>query len=267
MHGYETLPERPGAAAALSALGIPTGLAPKQAGEEVAAKGFAYLDLALYHPPIARFLELRRELGVRSLFHPVARMLNPARAGTQVIGLTHPPYFEKTAEALKMLGCRRALVLRGVEGDPELSIAAATKVLELADERVTPLTLRPKDAGVAMSSFREMAGFAPEQADREATLLRRILHQEIRGGQLDWVLLNAALLLYAAGKTTSLAAAAPLARHALESGAAAQKLNELTKCDQPLDPSTRLGVASPSNQQTPFDKAQGRQGGLSAISH
>ncbi len=227
MHGYESLPERPGAAAALAALGIPTGLELKQAGEEVTAKGFAYLDLALYHPPIARFLELRRELGVRSLFHPVARMLNPARAGTQVVGLTHPPYFEKTAEALKMLGCRRALILRGVEGDPELSITAATKVLELTDERVVPLTLRPKDAGLPMASFREMAGFPPAQAEREAAMLRRILHQEIRGGPRDWIILNAALLLYAAGKAPSINAAAPLAQQALESGSAAKKLAAL----------------------------------------
>ncbi|MGH7164102.1 MAG: anthranilate phosphoribosyltransferase [Nitrospiraceae bacterium] len=248
MHGYETLPGRPGPAAVLSALGIPTGLEPKQAGEEVAAKGFAYLDLALYHPPIARFLELRRELGLRSLFHPVARMLNPARAGTQVIGLTHPPYFEKTAEALKMLGCRRALVLRGVEGDPELSITAATKVLELTDERVVPLTLRPKDAGLPMASFREMAGFPPTQADREATLLRRILHQEIRGGQRDWSILNAALLLYAAGKAPSITAAAPLAQQALESGAAAQKLAALADTHPldrgPFDPSAGLGAGT-----------------------
>ena len=54
---------------------------------------------------------------MRNFFHPVARMLNPARAASQVIGLSHPPYFEKTIEALRMLSCPRALVIRGVEGD------------------------------------------------------------------------------------------------------------------------------------------------------
>ena len=71
------------------------------------------------HPPVSRFLEMRQELGVRNFFHPVARMLNPARATSQVIGLSHPPYFEKTIEALRMLSCPRALVIRGVEGDPQ----------------------------------------------------------------------------------------------------------------------------------------------------
>jgi len=43
------------------------------------------------------------------------------------------------------------------------------------------------------------------------------------------VLMNAALLLYAAGKGASLPACLPLARAALENGAAARKLDELVQ--------------------------------------
>jgi anthranilate phosphoribosyltransferase len=225
MHGHEGLPERPGAAVVAAKLGLSVDLTPKQAADEVAAKGLAYLDIALYHPPVARYLDLRRELGVRSFFHPVAKMLNPARAASQVIGLTHPPYFEKTAEALKMLGSRRALILRGVEGDPELSIASVTRLLELKDERIFPLSLQPKDFGLPMGSARDMAGAA--RIDDEAALLRQLLQNQVRGAQRDWLLLNAAMLLYAAGKATSISAGVPVALRTLESGAAAQKLSDL----------------------------------------
>ena len=228
MHGYDGIPGRPGNAGVLKALGLPIDLEPKAVADMVAKQGFAYLDIALYHPPIYRFLDMRQELGVRNVFHPVARLLNPARATSQVVGLTHPPHFEKTAEALRMLGTPRALVVRGVEGDPELSIAMVTKVLELRDERITPLTLAPKDAGLTLGTSREMAGFPPEQREKEADLLRRILHNQVQGGQRDWVLLNAALLLYAAGKAGSLADCVPLARRTIEDGAAARKLEALT---------------------------------------
>lgn len=233
MHGHEGIPGRPGTVEVLAKLGLPTDLPPKQVAEEVTAKGFAYLDISLYHPPVGRFLDLRRELGVRSLFHPVAKMLNPARAVSQVIGLSHPPYFEKTAEALLMLGSKRALVIRGSEGEPELSIASATKVLEVREERITPLTLAPKDAGLPLGSFQTMAGFPPGQLDQEAALLRRILHREVPGGQRDWVILNAAMLLYAAGKAASIAAGVPVAQQAMDSGAAARKLAELTTAGEP----------------------------------
>lgn len=227
MHGHDVVPDRRGPARVLSALGIPTELTPNQAAEELGTKGFAYLDMALYHPPVARFLDMRLELGVRNLFHPVARMLNPARAKAQIIGLTHPPYFDKSAEALAMLGCEHALILRGVEGDPELSIASPTKARELRGERITPLTLLPKDAGLPMGTHHAMAGFPREQTEQEADLLRKILHTQVRGGPRDWVVLNAALLLYAAGQATSLLTGAKLAQQVLESGAAAKKLGEV----------------------------------------
>lgn len=228
MHGSDGPEDRRGTSPILTSLGVPVELAPSQIGSELREQGFAYLDLALYHPPVSRLLELRQELGVRNLFHPVARMLNPARAASQIIGLSHPPYFEKTVEALRMLGCRRALVLRGVEGDPELSIASVTKMLELREERITPTTFHPKDAGLALGSFREMAGFSNEQRAKEVELIMRLLHNDIQGGPKDWMLLNAAMLLYAAGKGTSIAACVPAVRQAVESGAAARKLKALT---------------------------------------
>jgi anthranilate phosphoribosyltransferase len=227
LHGHDSAADRTGVAVVLQALGIPGDLPPARAGESASATGFAYLDLALYHPPLARFLDLRRELGVRTLTHPVAKLLNPARARAQVIAFTHPPYFEKATEALKMLSAERALVLRGVEGDPELSIAGATRVLDMTGERVVPLMLQPRDIGLPAGTFRDMAGFSADQAHQEAALLRKILENHIRGGQRDWVVQNAAMLLYAAGVTPSISAAVPLAGRTLESGAAAQKLAEV----------------------------------------
>jgi len=227
MHGNDGVPGRVTAVAVLAPLGVPIDLEPKRVAESLEAKGFAYLDIALYHPAVARFLEMRRELGVRNLFHPVAKMLNPARARSQVIGVTHPPYLEKTAEALRMLGAAQALVLRGVEGDPELSIAAVTKALELRHERIAPLTLQPKDAGLPLGMVRDMSVAPGAHPEQEAVLLRRILRNEIHGGARNWVVENAALLLYASGKAPSIPAGAPLAQQALESGAAARKLDEL----------------------------------------
>ena len=229
MHGYDGIPGRPGNAGLLKTLGVPIDLEPKIVADVVTKQGFAYLDIALYHPPLYRFLEMRQELGVRNVFHPIARLLNPARAASQVVGLSHPPHFEKTAEALRMLGVPRALVVRGVEGDPELSIAMVTKVLELRDERISPLTLAPKDAGLALGASREMAGFPPDQREKEADLLKRILHNQIQGGARDWVVLNAALLLYAAGKGPSIVACVPLARRAIDEGTAARKLEALSQ--------------------------------------
>ena len=227
MHGYDGIPGRPGGAGVLKALGIPIDLSAEAVGEALRHKGFAYLDIGLYHPPIYRLLEMRQELGVRNIFHPVARLLNPARAAAQVVGLSHPPHFEKTAEALRMLGCPRGFIVRGVEGDPELSLSAVTRILELRNERITPMGVGPRDFGFGVGSSRDMAGFPPAQREKEADLLRRILHHQVQGGPKDWVLMNAAMLLYAVGKGDSLSTCYPMAKAAVEQGAAARKLAEL----------------------------------------
>jgi anthranilate phosphoribosyltransferase len=229
MHGYDGIPGRAGNAGVLKALGLPIDMEPKVAAEAVTRHGFAYLDVALYHPPIYRFLEMRQEMGVRNVFHPIARLLNPARASSQIVGLSHPPHFEKTAEVLRMLDCQRGLVVSGVEGDPELSVAGLTRVLELRDDRITPLSFASKDVDMPLGTQRDMAGFPSNQRDKEADLLRRILHNQLQGGPCHWVLINAALILYAAGKGATWTSCVPLARRALEEGAAARKLEELAQ--------------------------------------
>jgi anthranilate phosphoribosyltransferase len=87
----------------------------------------------------------------------------------------------------------------------------------------------PKDFGLVFAPSREMAGFPPDQREKEADLLRGILQGRVQGGQKDWVVMNAAMLLYAAGKGASLAACFAAARAAIEGGAAARKLEDLVK--------------------------------------
>ncbi|NJL17145.1 MAG: hypothetical protein HC938_08075, partial [Nitrospira sp.] len=43
-----------------------------------------------------------------------------------------------------------------------------TRVLELRGERIMPLGVAPKDFGLAFVSSRDMAGFPPDQREKEA---------------------------------------------------------------------------------------------------
>ena len=292
----------------LAQLGIPVALQGDDLAAMLQRDGFAYLDLALYHPPLAKLLALREQLGAQNLFHQVARLLNPMRAHSQVVGVAHPPYLEKIPEVVNMIGGRRLLVFQGMEGFPELSIAAPTSMRELRDNRVTRLTLKPEDVRLPPGSFQHMAvapqllqqgsgptpspsvhperslsevegrqgsgptpspSVRPERSvsevegrqgsgqppndvpAREAEMIQRVLHNEalplvpsLRSGQAgqvrdrfrDWVVYNAAMLLYAAGRAHSIAEGVPLAQRSLESGAAAQKLADLASTMNPPSP-------------------------------
>ena len=223
----------------LAQLGIPATLQGQNLLSTLRQKGFAYLDLALYHPPLAKLLALREQLGAQNLFHQVARLLNPMRAQSQVVGVTHPPYLEKIPEAATMLGGHRLLVFQGVEGFPELSIATTTIMRELRDTRVVPFNLTPPDVRLPSGSFQHMA-LPPQSSQKEvpaqeAAMIHHVLNNQTRGGFRDWVIYNAATLLYASGQAPSIAEGVPLAQNALQSGAAAQKLADLSS---PPAPST-----------------------------
>lgn len=231
----------------LKQLGIPVSLRGQDLPAMLQRNGFAYLDLALHHPPLAKLLALREQLGAQNLFHQVARLLNPMRAHSQVVGVAHPPYLEKMPEAVTMLGGQRLLVFQGMEGFPELSIATPTIMRELRDNRVTPMTLKPTDVRLPPGSFPHMAMDSQPPNDapaQEADMIRRVLRNEaLRGsGQArdrlrDWVVYNAAMFLYAAGRAHSIAEGVPLAQKALESGAAAQKLADLASTTASIESS------------------------------
>ncbi len=226
LHGYDGVPNRVSTAAVAEKLGIPVDLDSTQAAECLAQKGWAYLDIGLYHPLVFRFLELRKELGVRSFFQPVARALNPGRAQISLIGMSHPLHFEKMAEALRMMGTTQALVVRGLEGEPELSLSSITKAIELRDDRITFLSLQPKDFDLA---FEPIEAMQSPGLDGEAAVLAKILGDEFTGNMRDWVVMNAAMILYVGGKAVSLRNAVSLAQATLASGAAKRKLEELTQ--------------------------------------
>lgn len=232
MHGTDNPTAQSDPGRVLHYLGIPTDLTPKMIAQVLGQFHFAYLDIALYHPPLAQYLDLRKELGVQTLFHQVARMLNPARAQSQVIGISHPPYLEKIAEAVSMLGGHRLLILQGIEGYPELSLSMETTMRELRGGRISPVNMKPTDVGFPISSFREMA--APpanpsiQRAQQEAHLIRQLLNNTIRGHQQEWVLFNAGMLLYAGGKASSILQGVKIAKHHLHSGSASAQLATLS---------------------------------------
>lgn len=217
----------------LGFLGIPLAQSVAEVSQQVGQRSWVYLDLAGYHAPLTKLLDLRQEFGVQNLAHQVARLLNPARLPSQVIGIAHPPYLDKMVEALDMLGAKRALIIQGVEGFPELSIAAPSPARELRNGHISPLTFRPQDAGLRFGPFQAMGlgAIPPSQSfpAQEAALIQGLLTNRHRGDQRAWMILNAALLLYAAGLAPSLAQATPIAIETLESGKAGAFLQALSK--------------------------------------
>ena len=128
------------------------------------------------------------------------------------------------AEVLARLDARRAFVVHGAFGVDELSPAGPNLVCEVVDGTVHERTIDPVDLGVARCAPEELRGGSPEQ---NAAVIRAVFSGEERGAKRDAILLNAAGAIAAGGHADDLREGLDAARHAVDSGAAAERLDAL----------------------------------------
>jgi anthranilate synthase/phosphoribosyltransferase len=222
-HGNRSITSRSGSADVLESLGVSTKMGPAEAGRAIGEAGMAFLFAPGYHPAFKNIGGPRRELGFRTVFNMMGPMLNPARSEAQVMGVYAPELTEVAARVLGNLGVKRALVVHGLDGVDEISLAAPTKITELRDGWTRTFVLDPAEFGLELCGSADLKG---GDAAENARITERILAGD-PGPKRDVVILNAAAAIYAAGLAPDLGAAMEAARASIDSGAALRVLERL----------------------------------------
>src|SRR6202521_2445373 len=135
-HGNRSLTSKCGSADVMEALGVNINLPPARLAACLEQVGIAFLFAPAMHSAMKHVQTARRELHLRTVFNLIGPLTNPARATCQVMGVYSADLVEKLAEALSMLGLRRALVVRGSDGVDEITIPASTRIAEERDGQV-----------------------------------------------------------------------------------------------------------------------------------
>jgi anthranilate phosphoribosyltransferase len=222
-HGNRSISSKCGSADVVEALGINIQLSPERAAQCLRDVGICFLYAPNLHPAMKQVQTVRRELRMRTMFNLLGPLTNPARASGQVVGVYSLDLVEKLAEALSMLGLRRALVVHGLDGLDEITITGTTRVAEAREGSVRSYEVEPEEFGMARATLQDISG---GDATENAAIIRAILSGE-KSPRRDVVLLNAAAALVAAGRTDRIADAIALATESIDSGAAAGKLKAL----------------------------------------
>jgi anthranilate phosphoribosyltransferase len=227
-HGNRSVTSKCGSADVMEALGINISLPPERVAECLKEVGIAFLFAPMMHSAMKYVQPARRELRLRTVFNLLGPLTNPAHATAQVVGVYSDDLVEKLAEALSMLGLRRAIVVHGSDGLDEITISGPTRIAEVRDGQVRTYEVTPEEFGLAPMPIQTLTGGdAPENA--------RIIREVLSGKKSpcrDVVLLNAAATLVAAGRSSHLSEAMPLAATSIDSGSAAAKLEALAKFTQ-----------------------------------
>ena len=222
-HGNRAASSACGAADVLEELGFELEQPPERIAESIDRFGFGFMFARAHHPAMRHAAPSRQELGTRTVFNILGPLSNPAGARDGVFGVYSPDLALTYAETLAGLGARRAFVVHGDGGLDELSPTGLNLVVEVADGEIREWELDPRSLGVYPADPASLRGGSAEE---NAATLRAVLDGE-RSGRRDAVLLNAGAALVAAGIADDLGEGFAIAAEAIDSGAAATRLDDL----------------------------------------
>lgn len=86
-HGNRAVSSKCGSADLLEAAGVNLEMSPSDSAQMLEKIGYCFLFAPGYHPATKRVAQVRRQLGVRTVFNLIGPLLNPARATIQLVGV------------------------------------------------------------------------------------------------------------------------------------------------------------------------------------
>lgn len=177
---------------------------------------YAFLYAREWHPGMKYSASIRREVPVRTIFNLLGPLANPLHdAGLvecRILGVARKDIGQNFADALRLSGAKKALVVCGDENLDEISCAGPTHCWYIHeahashghDEKdkpveITKFTLSPEDFGLPRHPLDDVHG-GKGPADN-AQILMQILRGERPDDDpvLHFVLINTAALLTASG--------------------------------------------------------------------
>ena len=222
-HGNRSVSSQCGSADLLEALGLKLDVKPELVEEAIIDIGIGFLFAPLYHSAMRHAATARKQIGLRSIFNMLGPLTNPAAANCQLLGVYAPQLTEMFAQALNMLGTKRAFVVCGHDGLDEISVCAPTRISELKDGRIFTYDITPEQFFGQSADPADLTGGAPQE---NAVITKNILSGET-GPKRDIVLLNASAALVAAGKAVDFKQGIRLAEQSIDTGSAMKKLESL----------------------------------------
>ena len=234
-HGNRAASGASGAADALEALGVNINLDPDGVKRCLDEVGLAFMFAQAFHPSMRHAGPLRPQIGIRTVFNILGPLTNPAGAQNQVIGVAIPELALKMAEALALLGTGHVLLVHGSDGSDKISVSGNTLVWEVIDGLVKKNRTRPADFNQPEG---DTSHIRVNTLEASVELVRGVLNGEGGGHNAApgversariVAIINAGAALYAGGQASSYNEAGAMAVKSIDSGAAAQKLDELIR--------------------------------------
>ncbi|MBO9483448.1 anthranilate phosphoribosyltransferase [Salinisphaera sp. G21_0] len=226
-HGNRGVSSSSGSADLLEQAGVNLDISPDQVARCITEVGVGFMFAPAHHSAMKNVVGVRRALGIRTLFNILGPMSNPANVKNLLIGVFNRELCRPMAEVLRELGNEHVMVVHSVDGLDEISIASATHVAELKDGNIREYTLTPEDFNINSQS---LIGLDVKDSDESLALIKDALgKQEGKYAEkaASMIALNAGAAIYLSGVAGGLEEGILMARDAVDSGLALEKMKEL----------------------------------------
>ncbi len=224
-HGNRAVSSKSGSADFYEALGIKIDISAEKTAEIINKTDFGFLFAPVYHSAMRFAAPVRKLLGVKTIMNLVGPLSNPANAQNQMLGVYEKSLMVPVAEASKMLGSKRVMVVCSHDGFDEISPCAPTDVIEI-DEKGNrrEYAIKPEDFGIVPCDVAELSG---GDSHENVRLAREMLEGKGKRAIIAAVALNAGATIYISGKSATLIDGYRLALAAIGDGSVTRKIEEV----------------------------------------
>ena len=224
-HGNRSVSSKCGAGDLFEALGVKFDFASKHAKPVLDETGLVFLFAPVYHKAMRFVGPIRKALGIKTIYNIMGPLINPMNASHMVLGVYKKELVRPVCEVLKKKGLKGAMVVYGMDGVDEISIADKTFVCEFSgNSDIIEYELNPVKYGFKMASHEDLVGGTP---DVNKKIALDILNG-VKGPKRDVVVFNSACAVHVyTGKTIE--ESIKLCEEAIDSGKALNTLKHLVE--------------------------------------
>ncbi|MCE5214911.1 MAG: anthranilate phosphoribosyltransferase [Methanobacterium sp.] len=232
-HGNRSITSKCGGADILEAMGVNINCDAAGVEKCLDRAGIGFMFAPLFHPAMKKVAPVRKNMGIRTVFNILGPLTSPACADIQLLGVFDPELVGPVAQVLRNLKVKRALVVHGYDQNnlpamDEISILGKTKMAFLEGDHVQMLEIYPEDFGLRKQSKDHIT--APDNLTENLDIFCSVLSGSINGpeeeARLNLCLMNAAAILFIAGKAVNFKEGTKMALKSIKEGAALDKLHE-----------------------------------------
>ncbi|MGP4040506.1 anthranilate phosphoribosyltransferase [Gracilibacillus sp. D59] len=227
----DTLPPKYGTSlkSIFSELGIAVDSDHDKAAKMMMNSNMAFADTEQYSSALAKLRSIRKEIGVRTLFNTVEKLINISKAKNVMLGAFHRTAINKLEGVFKQLDYNHVYIVQGLEGSEDVPVHRNSFVFDWTPDGLDSFIVRPQDYGVEYKEFDKNVKLA---ANEQAAIIHSIFSGEGKQEHQYYyhqILLNAGLRYYLFKVTDSIEEGIKVATEQIKTGRALRKLQEIQK--------------------------------------